>query len=143
MSVVFYPGLHFESEKGHPNFRKTRSPIVENPASVKNGYLRTGSKYHPRHTRARESPPHKLPRFGAYSSTFSTASLISRYVCEEIHTAPQQWNRRVDPKRPIRNHPRAAPRGQQQSACSSRENFSASQPYFTACGQVRAKDWEK
>lgn len=45
MSVVFYPGLHFESEKGHPNFRKTRSPIVENPASVKNGYLRTGSTY--------------------------------------------------------------------------------------------------
>lgn len=45
MSVVFYPGLHFESEKGHPNFRKTRSPIVENPASVKNGYLRTGSIY--------------------------------------------------------------------------------------------------
>jgi hypothetical protein len=43
--VVFYPGLHFEGEKRRPNFRKTRSPIVENPASVKNGYLRTGSIY--------------------------------------------------------------------------------------------------
>jgi hypothetical protein len=41
--VAFYLGLHFESEKRHPNFRKTRSPIVENPAWVKNGYLRTGS----------------------------------------------------------------------------------------------------
>jgi len=47
MSVVFYPGLHFEGEKRRPNFRKTRSPIVENPASVKNGYLRTGSIYFP------------------------------------------------------------------------------------------------
>ena len=45
--MAFYLGLHFESEKGHPNFRKTRSPIVENPASVKNGYLRTGSIYFP------------------------------------------------------------------------------------------------
>jgi hypothetical protein len=43
--VAFYLGLHFESEKRHPNFRKTRSPIVENPAWVKNGYLRTGSIY--------------------------------------------------------------------------------------------------
>jgi TPR repeat protein len=43
--VAFYLGLHFESEKRHPNFRKTRSPIVENPAWVKNGYLRTGSRY--------------------------------------------------------------------------------------------------
>ena len=43
ISVAFYLGLHFESEKRHPNFRKTRSPIVENPAWVKNGYLRTGS----------------------------------------------------------------------------------------------------